>query len=352
MSQVAPRPPCAGRARTCWIHRAGVSGVLGVAQIYPARRRPHRTVPSRPCRGNAVELIHPQGDRLQQAHGITHPHQVAGPVHGQQRHRGLEGLQHLSSRLAHRQSADAVAIELQLDSARRALRAQHDISSPLDDAEQGLAFWPRLDAVVVGAGSGGPRRGAVDGQPKHLWCGWQRGADIEHHLDVGTDETLDLHRFLGGQPGGCPVVHRSERHTVVVHLRPQRVDLEPPGVRQGVSGPSSKPVQSAQGCHYLSTGPQHQVVRVGQDNFGTQPFEISAVESLDRPSRPYRHERRDLIRPSGREHPAAPGRTVCRRHLDHQRVHCAPPSSGRSQAGTPLGPSRVTTMASPKERNR
>ena len=59
------------------------------------------------------------------------------------------------------------------------------VDAALDDPEQRLVVAP-----VRGAGPGGPRRGALDGEADHVGRARQRRAHVEHHLDVGAEQLL------------------------------------------------------------------------------------------------------------------------------------------------------------------
>ena len=101
---------------------------------------------------------------------------------------------------------------------RRALSlAQYRVGPSLDDSEQRLALGSCLEPSMAGAGPLGPRRRPIHRLPQHRVTGRQGGTDVQDHLDVGTDQPLDLHRRFRGHPDRRSVVNRGEGHPVIVH---------------------------------------------------------------------------------------------------------------------------------------
>ena len=115
---------------------------------------------------HAVELVHAEGDGLDQGGGIADTHQVARAVGREVGQGGGEGREHLLPRLPHRQPADAVAVEVELDRPLRALGPQRVVDPALDDAEQGL-----VRPIVSGPGPLGPGRGPLDREADHRGSG-------------------------------------------------------------------------------------------------------------------------------------------------------------------------------------
>ena len=114
--------------------------------------------------------------------------------------------------------------------------------------------------------------------------------------------------------------------------------------------PAGEPVQATEGGHRVRTGPQHQVVGVGQHHLGAQRLEVGASRALTAPRVPTGMKAGVAVGAPWRDHPPVPGRPVGGLHLDDERVHRRAP--GRVPGRRPLGPARPTTMASPKERKR
>ena len=193
--EVGAGPAGAHGAPAVGVQRGVGVGVLRPLQVVPALGRQDRAVAAEPGGEHAVEQVDAEGDGLHHPHGVAHAHEVAGPVVGQQGQRGREGGEHLGPLLAHRQAADGVAVEADGDRALGALRPQGQVGAPLHDAE-----LRQLGPVLVeegGPGPGGPVGRAVHGQAEHCRRRRERGAHVEHHLEVGAEGGLDLHRGAG-----------------------------------------------------------------------------------------------------------------------------------------------------------
>ena len=207
-------------------------------------------MPGHPGGGHAVELVDPEGHRLEQPDRVPHPHQVPGPVDREVGHRGGQGLEHGRPGFAHREPTDPVAVEAQRP--RCARRSPPASSGSVPPCTMPNRAWPSGRAsrpVVVAPGPGRPRRRPVDGHPQHLGRGREGGADVEHHLDVGPDQPLGLDGRLRGEPEPVTVVDRGEGHAVVVHAGPERVDLVAAGVGQGVPVPAGETVEATEAGH-------------------------------------------------------------------------------------------------------
>jgi hypothetical protein len=269
--------------------------------------------------------------------GSTQSKRSTGAVEREGGGGGGQGGEHLLATLAHREAADAVAVEADRHRPFRALPPEGGVGAALDDPEQRLA-----GAAVGPAGPLGPAGGPLDGEAQHVGRGGQRRAHVEGHLDVGAQPLLDVDGGLGCEAMEGAVVHRAERHAVVVHLDVpalvEREDLEPTGVGQEVAVPAHEPVEAAQGGHGVDARSQHEVVGVGQHEAGTEPLEVGRGQRADRPPRAHRHEARRSDLASTRPQPAEPGLAVG--GLDGEGDGHASPRP------------RVRSMASPKDRNR
>ena len=160
-------------------------------------------VPWRPSRVASTQsnMSTPRAIALDEAERVAHAHEVAGLVGGQRAGDGLERRQHLVARLAHREPADAVAVEADLDRARRALGPQRQVDAALHDAELGLAALRRVAPASRPARKAGRARrahAAVRSTAVRTTSlgGGQGRAHVEHHLDVGAELALDLDRRL------------------------------------------------------------------------------------------------------------------------------------------------------------
>ena len=247
----------------------------------PARWSPRRPVTGQPGRQDTVEHVHAEGCTLHQGHGISHPHQVAGPVQGEHVDRGRQGRQHLRRWLTYRQASDGVPVELALDGPSRTFESKVGRRTSLHDPEQALVRPPVRFPGPMRPSDGSLRRGADE-----LVRRREGAADIQRHLDVRPEAFLYLDRVLRRQPVARPVVCRAEVHPAVVHVRAEGEDLVPPRVGQDVTVPCGEAMESPEPGDGLEPRTHHQVVRVGQDHLGRQPIEVRGVQELYRAAVP------------------------------------------------------------------
>ncbi len=194
---------------------------------------------------DAVEHVDPERHGVEERDRVADPHQVARPVDRQLGQGGGQGGQQLLAGLAHRQPADAVAVEVEGGGRPGVLGPEVGVDPALDDAEQALLAIP-----VDGARPGGPGQGPGRGPADLLVGRGQAGADVEDHLDVGAQPGLDGHRRLGGQAVRGAVVDRPEGDAVVVDPGVEREHLEPAGVGEQMPVPTGEPVQAAEGLDH------------------------------------------------------------------------------------------------------
>ena len=220
-----------------------------------------------PGGGHAVELVDPEGHRLDEPERVAHPHEVPGTV-------GRE------ERAPWRPGRPAWPGGARPPRARRCRSRRTPVppcAGRSPPAAPGRCHPGRSrtgpaprDGRRGDRGDGGPARPRPRSGRRppaaRRRLGRERGAHVEHHLDVGPEEPLGLHGRLRGEPDPLPVVDRGEGHPVVVHAGPEGVYLVPAGVGQGVPGPSGEPVEATQAGHGRRPGPEHQVVGVGQDH--------------------------------------------------------------------------------------
>ena len=190
----------------------------------------------------------PEGDRLQHPDRVPHPHQVPGTVGGQVGHGGGHGLEHGRAGLAHRQSADAVAVEFELGGPPGALLAQRRIGARPARSRTGPGprAWPR--------GAGGPSGPGPPTPPsgRRPPAGPRSAPAGVAHTSRTIWMSAPIRPWASTADSGVSrirstVVDRGEGHPVVVDRRAERVDLVAAGVGQGVTVPAGEPVQPARG---------------------------------------------------------------------------------------------------------
>ena len=307
VAQVSPRPAGGRALGEVRVERLVAAGVLGPAEVEPARVGQDGAVAGQPGRQHAVEHVHSPGHRLDDPDRVAQAHHVVGPVGGQEGNAGVQGGQHLGPLLPHRQPAHRVAVEADLHGALGRFGPQLLVDAALHDAELALAG----SGVGVGeegaAGPAGPGGRAVGrlGDDGPLGAGVR--AHVKDHGDVGADQGLDLDGPLRGEHAGGAVVDGGEPGPVVVHLRAQREDLVAARVGEHVPGPVGEAVDAAEAGHGLGAGPQHQVIGVGQHHLDAQRLQVGRTQMGHRPPGADRHEARRGERPPGGDHPAGSG---------------------------------------------
>ena len=151
------RYPRLWRAHTSHGHVASIGsslgGVAGGLDVDLARDCQRRAVAAEAGLHHAVELIDAEGDRPRRGSPGRRPPSgsAGGRRAGARPPRRGPGASRL--RLPHRQPADGVAVEVEVDGAPRALGAQHLVGAALDDPEQRL-----VGPTVGGAGHARPTR--------------------------------------------------------------------------------------------------------------------------------------------------------------------------------------------------
>jgi hypothetical protein len=133
------------------------------------------------------------------------------------------------------------------------------------------------------------------------------GAFIERHDDVRPQSILHLHAALRIQMHHASVDVALKRHAVVGDLVEisHGKNLEPPGVGEDRPGPRHEAMQIAEFRHDLLTGPQHQVISVGENALCAGFGDLPRRQSLDRSLRADGHERRGLEAAMKRGDPTA-----------------------------------------------
>ena len=302
----------AGRAGAARVDGLGGQAMDLVAQVEGSPAGEGLRVAGGAGGKDAVHHVDAVPHRLQDVLRRAHPHQVARPVRRQLfRGQGQQVAEHLEA-FPHRQAADGQAGEVQLRGALRALAPQGRKEVALHDPEQ-LAARP-LGLPGLPGRQAAPRPGQG---PLHRLAGLLlpdpgRGADIQGHQHVAAQELLEGHHLLGGEAAGGPVQVRAE-------LRPllrdppqggQGKDLVAPGIRKDVALPTHEGVQAAGAADHLGSGPQVQVIGVGQDDLHAQLFQPLRVDGLDRGVGAHGHEYRGLHPAVGKVQEAGPGGAV------------------------------------------
>ena len=109
--------------------------------------------------------------------------------------------------------------------------------------------------------------------------GGKLDALVELHLDVGTEQTLDVDGALGRQHVARAVDVRLEAHALLAHLADarQRHDLKAAAIGEDGPVPAHEVVQAAKARDALRPGAQHQMIGVGEHDVGAGGFHLVEV---------------------------------------------------------------------------
>jgi len=145
--------------------------------------------------------------------------------------------------------------------------------------------------------------------------------------DVGAQRLLHLDGDLGREEVGRAVDRRAELDAGLGDLSELREaeHLEPAGVGQDRAVPAHEAMQPAELADEVVSGPEKQMVRVGEHDLGAGRAEVVGPERLHGGVRADRHEDRrldDAVR--GRQAPGAGG-AVGGEQLELHRITVASP---------------------------
>src|SRR5690606_34001977 len=120
-------------------------------------------------------------------------------------------------------------------------------------------------------GTLGPAVGQVHGGLGGGVVGGRGDALVEHHHDVAADGALGGDAGLGREQVGAAVNVALEVRAVLVHGAGvgQRKNLKPARVGQHRTVPVHEAVDAAEFFKHLGTGPQEQVIGIGEQDVGT-----------------------------------------------------------------------------------
>ncbi len=148
-------------------------------------------------------------------------------------------------------------------------------------------------------GLGGPADRAVHGDARRFVADGIRGAFIEDHHDVASKSQLDIDGGFRREAVSVAVQMRLEGDAGLGDLaQPGEAEyLEAAGIREDRAGPRHEFVQAAQLPDSIVTGPEEEVVGVGENDGGSQILpKVTLGEAFDRGLGADRHEygRRDI----------------------------------------------------------
>ena len=130
------------------------------------------------------------------------------------RDHGFDHVEHDRLRLSDRQPSDGVAVKADLDERACARRAERLLRAALNDAEDRPArlFAERSLRALRPAQGEAHRALGLLGRARQLH------AFVELHLDIRSEQALDLHRALGRQFVQRPIDMRLESDALLAEL--------------------------------------------------------------------------------------------------------------------------------------
>ena len=289
--QVAATEMLASITSAFRIQRARVQLVLRVLDLDVAILGEQHAVARVARRHHAIEHIYALRHRRHQVFRRTHPHQITRLILRQLRCGMFENALHVLLGFAHRQPADGIAVETDIDQLRQRFVTQIFIHAALHDTEQGVGI-----ALVRGTGTRRPAQRQAHRIRRLPFCGRKRRAFVEDHHDVGIEYALDTHGLFRTQEQFIAIDRRLKRHSFLANLaqRPQTEHLKTARIGEYRTTPAHKPVQAAMRRDDLQPGTQPQVESIAQHDMRADVVQFLRTHRLDRAVSADRHKRRGL----------------------------------------------------------
>ena len=206
-------------------------------------------------RHDTVEEIHAAGNALNNIAGRTNTHEIAGLILGHVGLNSIDDLIHHLGRLTHRQTADRIAITVDL---RRLLHVPHTKirkRCTLVNTKEHLTGVHRIgqgvEAIVLLLAPLQPAQCALAAQ-------------------IG----LDLHALLGTHENTVTIEVRGEGHSLLIDFTEtgQRKHLKSAAVGKDRPIPVHKLMKTAHFTHHIITGAKMKMIRVAQLDLTPQLF--------------------------------------------------------------------------------
>lgn len=182
------------------VERLETVGPFGVAHIDDASAAEQHS--AAPVAGwhNAVEHIDPTGNSFENVGGCAYAHEVTGTVGGQNFVHHLNHLIHFLSRLTYGEATDGVTVSAKVSDLEGCFVSEVRESASLHYREESLGVAvERLSVIETCPASTEPGHCEVERLAGIRPLRLPGGALVERHHDVGTDGTLDVNCFFGGE---------------------------------------------------------------------------------------------------------------------------------------------------------
>ncbi len=310
-------------ASKCGVEDVELSVVRHRAAIAAAARRIDR-----------VEEIDTRIDRRDQIAHRADAHEVARLLCRKQRGGRARAFVHFLARFAHRQTADRVAREIELDDVARAALAQRAVESALNDRKEQGAI----------AGRHRSRSSRPHARQAHrlfeLFA--RRGqlhADVENHGNVAADSLLKFNDVLGREAMLASVEVRREGDAVVVETPPalEAKDLKAARIGEDRAIPRHEAMESARRLDRRDAGTQPEMIRVGKHDLRLRLAQLRRRHAFHRRRGADRHEAGRLDVAVRQAQAAASRAAVPRYETEHATSARASRYAGGGSASNSIG---------------
>ena len=284
----------ANRAVAGFVDGPRIAHMAGVAHVQrPVAQEGQGRAPAA-RRHNAVEHVDSAPDGADDIGRFPDAHQIARLCERQGGHGEIERAEHQVLSLAHGKTSDRYSVERHGGKNPGGFQTQILVNPALIDSENAVAvaILERRKRPFF------PAYGPFD-RPFHVFVfGRVWGAFVQRHGDVGVQLALDFDRPFRGEHVTGPVDVRSEGHAIFGYFAQlgQAHNLESSAVGQNRPRPVHERVQSAHFRDQVFAGPQHQMVRVSQNDLRSRPSHVLRPHGFHGGAGPHGHERRSVYR--------------------------------------------------------
>src|SRR3990172_7152940 len=254
-----------------------VPGIPGPLDVEPPRAGKEGPGPPVTRRHHTIKEVDAEGNGQEEIPRGTDPHEVPGPIGGEEGECGPEHRLHLGLALSHTETAHGIPAESKSGELSDPSFSEIGKDAALDNPEEHL-----IGSLMNISGALGPSQGPVQGIGSLLMGYGVGGALIEWHDDIGLKRLLNGDRLFRGEEVARSVHVRMEEDSVLRDL-PERSHAED--------------LKSPQLLDNVVTGAEVEVVCIAQDELQPCPPDLLRGESLHRPRRGARHEGRGFYRP-------------------------------------------------------
>ena len=282
--------------------RHGAMGVNGRKIVFPflvfdvddALARIKHPMPGIAGGQHAIEHINAQCDALQQVFWRTDTHEVARFVGGQNIGDDLGHSVHIFGRLAHRKTADCIALAAVRGDGLGRDTPQFWIGTALNDREKGLFVamygFRRIETLDT---AGQPTVRKAERVLSIFEIAGIRRTLIKGHDDVSANDALRIHHVFWGEMVARAINMALERDTFLLDFAAvrQRIYLIATTIGQDGALPSIEAMQAAHLSQRIEAGAQIKVISIAEDDLRSYVvYEFVLVYGLNGARRAHRHE--------------------------------------------------------------